>query len=279
VTTKTPAVKAPRAPRTRKAKTTPATGPADDSQEPGGVTEAEAGQDDRAARDEGTAITDDASARDYIEQVVTGDQADASQPLPGFAQTYDDPDATPAEGDATPADDGFDPATDPGFDPANVDWDDAPEGVKAEVEAEAGAAEAADADAPETPAGDDIAAVRLVAAAAPVQAPAAPKPAKGEGTPRGKVIPANFPDGVMAPIAFRKALIAGGYATETLKPQTVYGWLKTKGFPVSHFDADGTRYETPQASADGAATTRPGVRVAEATAWYTLKFPATHAAV
>jgi hypothetical protein len=109
---------------------------------------------------------------------------------------------------------------------------------------------------------------------AAVAATTAPKESgKGTGSKRGPKIPENFPEGVITPIKFRHLLIKEQLAT-TLTTQTVYGWLKTHkaAFPVSHFDADGKRYDEPQAGPDGTPTTRPGVRVDEARAWYIAKF-------
>ena len=69
-----------------------------------------------------------------------------------------------------------------------------------------------------------------------------------------------LPQGVVTPIVLRNFLVEKGYATEALKPQQMYGFVKAPGkgenaFPVKFYDEDGNVYDKPSDKV----LTRPGV--------------------
>lgn len=114
------------------------------------------------------------------------------------------------------------------------------------------------------------------------QAPAEPVQEQQNHKPKAsktaKTVKAELPTGVITPVSFRHLLISEGLAAATLRPQTIYDYVKhspRNGFPVKHYSmADGTMYDEPQRDADGNTATRPGVTASLARDWYTAKIAA-----
>jgi hypothetical protein len=119
------------------------------------------------------------------------------------------------------------------------------------------------------------------AAAATTDGQAAPEAAAPEATApatgavaTGKQRP-QLPEGIVSPISALNTLKQRGLASQDFKPQQMYGFVKNPGktdaFPVKHYDATGTVYDTPQINEHGITTTRPGVTVDEVVAWWGRK--------
>jgi hypothetical protein len=83
---------------------------------------------------------------------------------------------------------------------------------------------------------------------------------------------APLPEGIVSPIQARNHLVTKGLAPATLKPQQMYGFVKSPGkanpFPVKHYDADGSVHDEPQISEHGVTTSRPGVELAKIETWW-----------
>jgi hypothetical protein len=62
------------------------------------------------------------------------------------------------------------------------------------------------------------------------------------------------------------------YAPKDFQPQRMYGFIKSPGkvdpFPVKHYDASGTAFDSAQVNENGITTTRPGVILEEVVAWW-----------
>jgi len=97
---------------------------------------------------------------------------------------------------------------------------------------------------------------------------------EGEATPKPAATTRHkLPDGVHTPIEFRNHIVTKGIAPADLKPQQVYGWVKSPGkgearFPVAHYDAQGNKFDTAQINEHGVTLTRPGVILEAAIEWY-----------
>src|SRR6185312_6603064 len=57
----------------------------------------------------------------------------------------------------------------------------------------------------------------------------------------------DLPDGWIAPVAFRHALVEKGLAAESMSPVQIYGLVRkaeSNGMPVKHFDKEGNQYDS-----------------------------------
>jgi hypothetical protein len=94
--------------------------------------------------------------------------------------------------------------------------------------------------------------------------PRTKRPAQATGPAQdAKDAPADFPEGMITPIAFRHYLVREGLAGPALSTQKVYNWVGSKSFPVRHVGADGAVHAVKIPG-----ETRPGVPLTEALAWY-----------
>src|SRR5271163_4737234 len=72
---------------------------------------------------------------------------------------------------------------------------------------------------------------------------------KSAGKPKPEKRKHDLPEGYIAPVGFRHALVAAGLAAESMSPVQVYGLVRkasSNGMPVKHFDRAGTAFDEIQ---------------------------------
>jgi hypothetical protein len=99
------------------------------------------------------------------------------------------------------------------------------------------------------------------------------KAAETETKPAAPVKPRKhkLPDGWSTPVEFHHHLVDNGHAPATMNTAQIYILsrnAKSNGMPVKHFDAAGKEYDELQTNEHGHTTTRPGVKIDEATEWW-----------
>lgn len=108
-----------------------------------------------------------------------------------------------------------------------------------------------------------------------VEAPAAGTEAAPAAEGPKPITKHKVPEGIATPIEALNAMKQKQLVPADFPPQRMYGFVKSPGktdpFPVKHYDADGTEYDTPQLDATGHTTTRPGVVIDEVIAWWGRK--------
>jgi hypothetical protein len=82
----------------------------------------------------------------------------------------------------------------------------------------------------------------------------------------------DLPEGYIAPVAFRHALVDAGLAAESMSPVQIYGLVRkasSNGMPVKHFDREGVGHdELQQHPITGETITRPGLKLDEGLEWW-----------
>ena len=82
----------------------------------------------------------------------------------------------------------------------------------------------------------------------------------------------DLPEGYIAPVAFRHALVDAGLAPESMSPVQIYGLVRkasSNGMPVKHFDREGTAHDEIQTHPiTGETVTRPGLKLDEGLEWW-----------
>jgi hypothetical protein len=82
----------------------------------------------------------------------------------------------------------------------------------------------------------------------------------------------DLPEGYIAPVAFRHALVERGLAAESMSPVQIYSLARkasSNGMPVKHFDREGKTFDEIQTHpVTGATLTRPGLKLDEGLEWW-----------
>jgi hypothetical protein len=95
---------------------------------------------------------------------------------------------------------------------------------------------------------------------------------KSAGKPKPEKRKHDLPEGYIAPVGFRHALVAAGLASESMSPVQIYGLVRkssSNGMPVKHFDRAGNAFsETQTHPVTGETITRPGLKLDEGLEWW-----------
>jgi|SRR5579859_8037584 len=98
----------------------------------------------------------------------------------------------------------------------------------------------------------------------------AAKKSKGKQKPEKRKH--DLPEGYIAPVAFRHALVERGLAAESMSPVQIYSLARkasSNGMPIVHFDKDGKSYDEIQMHpVTREVLTRPGLKLDEGLAWW-----------
>jgi hypothetical protein len=95
---------------------------------------------------------------------------------------------------------------------------------------------------------------------------------KGSKKPKPEKRKHDLPEGYIAPVAFRHALVEHGLAAESMSPVQIYGLVRkasSNGMPVKHFDREGNAFDEFQTHPITSETiTRPGLKLDEGLEWW-----------
>lgn len=95
---------------------------------------------------------------------------------------------------------------------------------------------------------------------------------KSKGKPKPEKRKHDLPEGYIAPVAFRHALVEAGLAPESMSPVQIYGLVRkasSNNMPVKHFDREGVAHDEFQTHPiTGETITRPGLKLDEGIEWW-----------